>query len=122
MNKTVLLISELLQDLNQMKDWFPVGYRIKGINSYSAVSNALRSELPNLIVMRIRGVEDFFHTYQEIRTSINNSETPIIAIADMGLQSALVRNVALKNSRIIGSSATDENMRRIVLEVIEEYK
>ncbi len=120
MNKTVLLISELLQDLNRMKDWFPVGYRIKGINSYSAVGNALRSELPGIIVLRIRSLEDFFHTYEMVRTSVNNSETPIIAVADMKFHAALVKNVALKKTRVVGGSVTDDNMRKIVLEVIEK--
>lgn len=118
MNKTVLLVSELLQDLNRMKDWFPQGYRIKGINSYSAVANALRSELPGMVVMRIRNLDEFFRAYEMIRTSVNNSETPIIAIADIALHSALVKNVTLKNARIIGSSVTDDNMRKIVLESI----
>ncbi len=120
MNKTVLLISELLQDLNRMKDWFPDNYRIKGVNSFSAVPNALRSELPGLIVLRIRSLEDFFHTYEMLRTSVNNSDTPLIAIADIGLQTALAKNVSLKDTRVVGSSVTDENMQRIIKEIIGE--
>ncbi len=122
MNKTVLLISELLQDLNRMKDWFPDDYRIKGVNSFSAVPNALRSELPGLIVLRIRSLEDFFHTYETLRTSVNNSDTPLIAIADIGLQTALAKNVSLKDTRVVGSSVTDENMKRIIKEIIGEEK
>lgn len=117
MNKTVLLISELLQDLNRMKDWFPDDYRIKGVNSFSAVPNALRSEMPGLIVLRIRGLEDFFHTYEMLRTSVSNADTPLIAIADIGLQTALAKNVSLKDTRIVGSSVTDENMKKIILDV-----
>ncbi len=118
MNKTVLLISELLQDLNRMKDWFPDDYRIKGVNSYSAVPNALRSELPGIVLMRIRRLDDFFGTYELLRTSAYNADTPIIAIADIGVQSALAKNVELRNARIIGSSVTDENMIKIVADVL----
>ena len=118
MNKTVLLISELLQDLNRMKDWFPEGYRIKGVNSYSAVPNALRSEFPGIVLMRIRRLDDFFGTYELLRTSAYNADTPIIAIADIGVQSALAKNVELTNARIIGSSVTDENMIKIVADVL----
>ena len=116
MNNTVLLISELLQDLNRMKDWFPDNYRIKGVNSFSAVPNALRSEMPGLIVLRIRSLEDFFRTYEMLRTSVSNADTPLIAIADIGLQTALAKNVSLKDTRIVGSSVTDDNMKKIILD------
>ncbi len=120
MSKTVLLVSELLQDLNRMKDWFPEKYRIKGVNSYSAVPNALRSELPEMIVLRIRNLDDFFSTYETIRTSVHNKNTPIVAIAEIGLQTALVRNVELSNAKIIGSSVTDVNMIKIIREIMGE--
>ncbi|MBQ8612594.1 MAG: hypothetical protein IJ416_00050 [Ruminiclostridium sp.] len=118
MTKTVLLVSELLQDLNRMKEWFPGGWRVKGVNSFSAVPSALRSELPEIVVLRIRGLEDFFHTYEVLRTSMNSAETPLVAISDIGLQSALAKNVELKNTRIVGSSVTDENMMKILAEVL----
>ncbi len=118
MTKTVLLVSELLQDLNRMKEWFPGGWRVKGVNSFSAVPSALRSELPEIVVLRIRGLEDFFRTYEVLRTSMNSAETPLVAISDIGLQSALAKNVELKNTRIVGSSVTDENMVKILAEVM----
>ncbi len=118
MTKTVLLVSELLQDLNRMKNWFPQGYRIKGVSSFTAVPTALRSELPEIMVLRIRGLDDFFHTYELLRSSVNNSKTPLVAIADIPVQTALVHNVKLENTRIIGSSVTDENMVRIIAEIL----
>lgn len=120
MSNTVLLVSELLQDLNRMKDWFPPGYRIKGVNSFSAVPNALRSELPKIVVLRIRVLEDFFHTYEMLRTSVNNRETPLIAVADIPVQTALAKNVTLSNTKVIGSSVTDANMKKIIAETMKE--
>lgn len=119
MTKTVLLVSELLQDLNRMKDWFPAGYRIKGVSSFTAVPTALRSELPEIVVLRIRGLDDFFHTYELLRSSVNNSKTPLVAISDISVQTALAHNVKLQNTRIVGSSVTDENMVKIVAEILE---
>lgn len=120
MKKTVLLISELLQELNRMKNWFPAECTVKGVNSYSTVPNALRSELPNIICLRIRSLDDFFETYEHLRTSMNYADTPVIAIADIGVQADLVHNVSLKNVRIVGSSVTDENMIRIVNEILKK--
>lgn len=118
MTNTVLLVSELLQDLNRMKNWFPQGYRIKGVSSFTAVPTALRSELPEIVVLRIRGLDDFFHTYELLRSSVNNSDTPLVAIADIPIQTALARNVTFRNTRIIGSSVTDENMVKIIGEIL----
>ena len=122
MRKTILLISELLQDLNRMKNWFPDDCTIKGINSYTAVPNALRSELPDVICLRIRNPEDFFQVYEQLRTSVNFADTPVIAIADIGLQTNLVHNVALKGVRLLGSSVTDENMIKIAKETLDSLK
>lgn len=122
MRKTVLLISELLQDLNRMKDWFPSECTIKGINSFTAVPNALRSELPDMICLRIRNLEDFFQVYEQLRTSVNYADTPVVAIADIGLQADLAHNVSLKGVRVVGSSVTDGNMIKIVNETLKELE
>ena len=110
MEKTALLISDQLQDLNRMKNWFPKGITVKGINTFSAVPSALRSELPSLIIVRVRDFGDFFSAYEAIRTT----PVPLIAIADIAIGDALKDNVLLKNTTLMGSSVTDGYMKKII--------
>lgn len=114
MEKTALLISDQLQDLNRMKNWFPKGITVKGVNAFSAVPAALRSELPSLIIIRVREFEDFFSAYEAIRTTSVTENVPIIAIADLAIGDALKENVDLKETTLMGSSVTDGYMIRII--------
>ena len=114
MEKTALLISDQLQDLNRMKNWFPKGITVKGVNAFSAVPAALRSELPILIIIRVRGFDDFFFAYEAIRTTSVTENVPIIAIADLAIGDALKENVDLKGTTLMGSSVTDGYMMRII--------
>ena len=114
MEITALIISNQLQDLNRMKNWFPKGITVKGINAFSAVPNALRSELPSLIIIRVREFEDFFNAYEAIRTLPVTEEVPLIAIADIAIGDALKENVVLKNTTLMGSSVTDGYMKKII--------
>ncbi len=114
MKKTALLISDQLQDLNRMKNWFPKGITVKGVNAFSAVPAALRSELPSLIIIRVREFEDFFSAYEAIRTTSVTENVPIIAIADLAIGDALKENVDLKETTLMGSSVTDGYMIRII--------
>ncbi len=114
MEKTALLISDQLQDLNRMKNWFPKGITVKGVNAFSAVPAALRSELPSLIIIRVREFDDFFPAYETIRTTPVTENVPMIAIADLAIGDALKENVDLKNTTLMGSSVTDGYMIRII--------
>ena len=114
MEKTALLISDQLQDLNRMKNWFPKGITVKGVNAFSAVPAALRSELPTLIIIRVREFDDFFSAYEAIRTTSVTENVPIIAIADLAIGDALKENVDLKGTTLMGSSVTDGYMMRII--------
>ena len=114
MEKIALLISDQLQDLNRMKNWFPKGITVKGVNAFSAVPAALRSELPSLIIIRVREFEDFFSAYEAIRTTSVTENVPIIAIADLAIGDALKENVDLKETTLMGSSVTDGYMIRII--------
>lgn len=114
MEKTALLISDQLQDLNRMKNWFPKGITVKGVNAFSAVPAALRSELPTLIIIRVREFDDFFSAYEAIRTTSVTENVPIIAIADLAIGDALKENVDLKETTLMGSSVTDGYMMRII--------
>ena len=114
MEKTALLISDQLQDLNRMKNWFPKGITVKGVNAFSAVPAALRSELPTLIIIRVREFDDFFSAYEAIRTTPVTENVPIIAIADLAIGDALKENVDLKETTLMGSSVTDGYMMRII--------
>lgn len=114
MEKTALLISDQLQDLNRMKNWFPKGITVKGVNAFSAVPAALRSELPTLIIIRVREFDDFFSAYEAIRTTPVTENVPIIAIADLAIGDALKENVDLKGTTLMGSSVTDGYMMRII--------
>lgn len=114
MEKTALLISDQLQDLNRMKNWFPKGITVKGVNAFSAVPAALRSELPSLIIIRVREFDDFFSAYEAIRTTPVTENVPMIAIADLAIGDALKENVDLKETTLMGSSVTDGYMMRII--------
>ena len=114
METTALIISDQLQDLNRMKNWFPKGITVKGINAFSAVPNALRSELPSLIIVRVRDFGDFFSAYEAIRTTPVTEDAPLIAIADIAIGDALKDNVLLKNTTLMGSSVTDGYMKKII--------
>ncbi|MBR4096471.1 MAG: hypothetical protein IKK42_04110 [Oscillospiraceae bacterium] len=114
METTALIISDQLQDLNRMKNWFPKGITVKGINTFSAVPSALRSELPSLIIVRIRDFGDFFSAYEAIRTTPVTENVPLIAIADIAIGDALKDNVLLKNTTLMGSSVTDGYMKKII--------
>lgn len=114
MEKTALIISDQLQDLNRMKNWFPKGIIVKGVNSFSAVPAALRSELPSLIIIRVREFDDFFPAYEAIRTTPVTESVPMIAIADLAIGDALKENVVLKDTTLMGSSVTDGYMMRII--------
>ena len=114
MEKTALLISDQLQDLNRMKNWFPKGITVKGVNAFSAVPAALRSELPSLIIIRVREFDDFFSAYEAIRTTPVTENVPMIAIADLAIGDALKENVDLKGTTLMGSSVTDGYMMRII--------
>lgn len=114
METIALIISDQLQDLNRMKNWFPKGITVKGINTFSAVSSALVSEKPSLIIMRVHGFEDFFGAYEAIRTTPETENVPIIAIAELVIGDALKENVILKNTTLMGSSVTDGYMMKII--------
>ncbi len=114
MEKTALIISDQLQDLNRMKNWFPKGITVKGINSFSAVPAALRSELPSLIIIRVHEFDDFFPAYEAIRTTPVTESVPMIAIADLAIGDALKENVVLKDTTLMGRSVTDGYMMRII--------
>ena len=114
METTALIISDQLQDLNRMKNWFPKGITVKGINTFSAVPSALRSELPSLIIVRVRDFGDFFNAYEAIRTTPVTENVPLIAIADIAIGDALKDNVLLKNTTLMGSSVTDGYMKKII--------
>ena len=114
METTALIISDQLQDLNRMKNWFPKGITVKGINTFSAVPSALRSELPSLIIVRVRDFGDFFSAYEAIRTTPVTDNVPLIAIADIAIGDALKDNVLLKNTTLMGSSVTDGYMKKII--------
>lgn len=114
METTALIISDQLQDLNRMKNWFPKGITVKGINAFSAIPNALRSELPSLIIVRVRDFGDFFSAYEAIRTTPVTENAPLIAIADIAIGDALKDNVLLKNTTLMGSSVTDGYMKKII--------
>ena len=114
METTALIISDQLQDLNRMKNWFPKGITVKGIITFSAVPSALRSELPSLIIVRIRDFGDFFSAYEAIRTTPVTENVPLIAIADLAIGDALKDNVLLKNTTLMGSSVTDGYMKKII--------
>ncbi len=114
MEKTALIISDQLQDLNRMKNWFPKGITVKGVNAFSAVPAALRSELPSLIIIRVREFDDFFPAYEAIRTSPVTENVHLIAIADLAIGDALKENVALKETTLMGSSVTDGYMMKII--------
>ena len=114
METTALIISDQLQDLNRMKNWFPKGITVKGINTFSAVPSALRSELPSLIIVRVRDFGDFFSAYEAIRTTPVTENVPLIAIADIAIGDALKDNVLLKNTTLMGSSVTDGYMKKII--------
>ncbi len=114
METTALIISDQLQDLNRMKNWFPKGITVKGINAFSAIPNALRSELPSLIIVRVRDFGDFFSAYEAIRTTPVTEDAPLIAIADIAIGDALKDNVLLKNTTLMGSSVTDGYMKKII--------
>ncbi len=114
METTALIISDQLQDLNRMKNWFPKGVTVKGINAFSAVPNALKSELPSMIIVRIRDFGDFFSAYEAIRTTPVTENVPLVAIADIAIGDALKDNVLLKNTTLMGSSVTDGYMKKII--------
>ena len=97
-----------------MKNWFPKGITVKGVNAFSAVPAALRSELPTLIIIRVREFDDFFAAYEAIRTTSVTENVPIIAIADLAIGDALKENVDLKETTLMGSSVTDGYMMRII--------
>lgn len=120
MNKTVLIVSELLQDLNRMKDWFPQGCKIKGASIFASVPAALRKEAPDLVLLRIRNLEDFFLVYEAMRTSISTKETPIIAIANVVTRGTLRKNVILTNTTLKGESTKDSEMKRIIAETLKD--
>ena len=119
MEKTALLISDQLQDLNRMKNWFPKGITVKGVNAFSAVPAALRSELPTLIIIRVREFDDFFSAYEAIRTTPVTENVPIIAIADLAIGDALKENVDLKRE-IIGLQAKLETYEQETRAMKEE--
>ena len=120
MSKTVLIVSELLQDLNRMKDWFPAGCTIKGASIFSAVPAALRKETPDLVVLRIRSLEDFFLVYEAMRTSISTLETPMIALANVVTRSILKKNVELKNVIIKNDSTKDSELKKLIADMLKE--
>ena len=114
METTALIISDQLQDLNRMKNWFPKGVTVKGINGLTALSSALLSECPSLIVMRTHGYDEFFTVYEAVRTTPQTENTPLILIAEVAIGDALKENVLLKNTTIMGSSVTDGYMMKII--------
>ncbi len=122
METTALIISDQLQDLNRMKNWFPKGVTVKGINTFSAVSGALRSELPSMIIIRVRDFGDFFSAYEAIRTTPVTEDVPLIAIAEVAIGDALKENVILKNTTLMGSSVTDGYMMKIIGDEMKIHK
>ena len=114
METTALLISDQLQDLNRMKNWFHKGITVKGLNAFSALPAALASEMPSLIIIRLREFDDFFRAYETIRTTPVAENVPLIVIAEVAIGDALKENVALKNTTLMGSSVTDGYMMKII--------
>lgn len=114
MESTALIISDQLQDLNRMKNWFPKGITVKGINAFSAVPAALVNEKPSLIIIRLREFDDFFSAYETIRTTPVTENVPLIVIAEVAIGDALKENVILRNTTLMGSSVTDGYMLKII--------
>ena len=120
MNKTVLIVSELLQDLNRMKDWFPAGCKIKGASIFASVPAALKKDSPDLVVLKIRSLEDFFLVYESMRNSVNTKDTPLIAIANVVTRGTLRKNVILTNTTLKGESTRDSEMKSIIAGMLED--
>ena len=121
MEITALIISDELSDLNRMIGWFPKGVRVKGLNGFSAVAAALESEHPKLIAMRVRDYRDFFRTYESVRTFEPTADIPLVAVTDTAAGDALKENVILTNTTLIGSSATDGYMKKIVSDLMGKH-
>ena len=118
MEITALIVSDELSDLNRMIGWFPKGIKVKGVNNFSTIPAALESELPKLIVMRTRNYNDFFDAYEAIRTFPETAESHIIAITDTEMGDAIRENVVLSAARLMGSSATDGYMQKIICDTL----
>lgn len=119
MNKKILLVSELFQDLELMKNWFDDDCRIKGLGSYSAVPKVILSEMPDAIVLRIRDSNDFFTVYMAVRSMKSGKNIPIIAAAENDLRTALNTNVALKNALLINSAINSGSIKKIISDFLK---
>ena len=122
METTALIISDQLQDLNRMKNWFPKGITVKGINTFSAVPTAIANEKPALIIIRLCEFDDFFPAYEVIRTTPVTENVPLVVIAEVAIGDVLKENVILKNTTLMGSSVTDGYMMKIIGDAMGIHK
>lgn len=120
MEYTVLVISDALEDFERMRSWFSgLNCRVKGIRSVVGAPAVIVQEQYAVIAVCIReNYSALFRLYEAIRTSKTNAATPLIILADYGIQATLSHNIRFSDTRIVGLSVTGEHITKIIKDIL----
>lgn len=122
MKKTIILLSENLEEIEKLKRWLiNDDYTIKAASTIKIKPAELLEHNMDLIMIYATsdGVYDILGIYETARQSEELSKVPIIIITDMDTQKTLAENIVLINTRVLSTAVTEENLVNIVSSLID---